>query len=106
MPTFAYDAVNNAGKKQSGTIEATSADEALKKIRSQGLFPSGVKEQKIAGGTGVKGTKVRDGGKKKKGKGKKGRGDLEAEGAEAAVTAAGRFRTVRGPRAGRGFGGC
>ena len=69
MPTFAYDAVNNAGKKQSGTIEAASADEALKKIRSQGLFPSGVKEQKIAGGTGVKGATVRDAGKKKKGKG-------------------------------------
>ncbi len=69
MPTFAYDAVNNAGKKQSGTIEATSADEALKKIRAQGLFPSGVKEQKIAGGTGGGGAKVREAGKKKKGKG-------------------------------------
>ena len=69
MPTFAYDAVNNAGKKQTGTIEATSADDALKKIRAQGLFPSGVKEQKIAGGAGSAGKKVRDPGKKKKGKG-------------------------------------
>jgi len=66
MPTFAYDAVNNAGKKQTGTIEAASADEALKKIRSQGLFPSGVKEQKIAGGPGGGAKKVRDPGKKKK----------------------------------------
>ena len=67
MPTFAYDAVNAAGKKVSGTIEAGTPDEAIKLVRGQGLFPSGVKEQKIAGGTGVKGTKVRDGGKKKKG---------------------------------------
>ena len=34
MPTYAYDAINNAGKKTSGTIEATTADEALKKIRA------------------------------------------------------------------------
>jgi type IV pilus assembly protein PilC len=68
MPTYAYDAINNAGKKTSGTIEATTADEALKKIRSQGLFPSGVKEQKVSGGTGGGGAKaVRDVKKKKKG---------------------------------------
>ncbi|MFM7135394.1 MAG: type II secretion system F family protein [Planctomycetota bacterium] len=67
MPIYAYDAVNNAGKKSSGTIEAGSADEALKKIRSQGLFPSGVKEQKITGSAAKTGKKVRDVKKKKKG---------------------------------------
>ena len=30
MPNYAYDAVNNAGKKTSGTMEAASADVALK----------------------------------------------------------------------------
>ncbi|MFM1823438.1 MAG: Type secretion system protein [Planctomycetota bacterium] len=66
MPTYAYDAVNNAGKKTSGTIEAKTADEALKQIRAQGLFPSGVKEQKVAGKSGGTAAKVRDSGKKKK----------------------------------------
>ena len=67
MPTYAYDAVNNVGKKTSGTIEAKTADEALKQIRAQGLFPSGVKEQKVTGKTGGTAAKVRDGSKKKKG---------------------------------------
>ncbi|RLS62864.1 MAG: type II secretion system F family protein [Planctomycetota bacterium] len=67
MPNYAYDAVNNAGKKTSGTMEAASADEALKKIRAQGLFPSGVKEQKITGNAAATKGKVRDGKKKKKG---------------------------------------
>ena len=66
MPTYAYDAVNNVGKKTSGTIEAKTADEALKQIRAQGLFPSGVKEQKVTGKTGGTAAKVRDGSKKKK----------------------------------------
>ena len=57
MPTYAYDAMNNAGKKTSGTVDATTAEEAVKKIRSQGLFPSSVKEQKVAGGTGGGGAK-------------------------------------------------
>jgi type IV pilus assembly protein PilC len=68
MATYAYDAMNNAGKKTSGTVEATTAEEAVKKIRSQGLFPSSVKEQKVAGGTGGGGAKkVRDVKKQKKG---------------------------------------
>ncbi len=66
MPTYAYDAINNAGKKTSGTVEAKTADDALKMIRAQGLFPSGVKEQKVTGKTGGTAAKVRDGSKKKK----------------------------------------
>jgi type IV pilus assembly protein PilC len=68
MPTFAYDAVNAAGKKVSGTIEAGTPDEAIKLVRGQGLFPSGVKEQKITGsGGGGAPKKVRDAKAKKKG---------------------------------------
>jgi type IV pilus assembly protein PilC len=68
MPTYAYEAVNNAGKKTAGTIEAGTADEALKKVRAQGLFPSSVKEQKVTGAGAATGKKVRDV-KKKKAKG-------------------------------------
>ena len=48
MPTFAYDAVNASGKKVNGTIDAASPEEAMKLVRGQGLFPSGMKEQKAA----------------------------------------------------------
>ena len=67
MPTFAFEAINNAGKKTTGSIEAGSAEEAIKKVRAQGLFPSGVKEQKISGSGGAVAKKVRDTKKKKKG---------------------------------------
>ena len=69
MPTFAFEAINNAGKKTTGSIEAGSAEEAIKKVRAQGLFPSGVKEQKIPGGSTTAAKKVRDPSNKKKGKG-------------------------------------
>ncbi|MBU3729065.1 MAG: type II secretion system F family protein, partial [Phycisphaerales bacterium] len=60
MPTFQYEALNSAGKSQKGSIEATSSEEAVQRIKAQGLFPSTVREDK-------KGTKVvREGGKKKK----------------------------------------
>ena len=67
MPTFAFEAINNAGKKTTGSIEAGSAEEAIKKVRAQGLFPSGVKEQKISGSGGAVAKTVRDTKKKKKG---------------------------------------
>ncbi len=46
MATFAYEAMNEAGKPQKGSIEATSKEEAVQKIKSQRLFPTEVKEQK------------------------------------------------------------
>jgi type IV pilus assembly protein PilC len=44
MPTFAYEALNASGKPQKGTIEAGSSEEAIQKIKSQGLYPSNIKE--------------------------------------------------------------
>jgi len=56
MPTFAYEAMNSSGKAQKGTIEADTSEEAIKKIRSQGFFPTSVREQKVKGAGGdVKG---------------------------------------------------
>lgn len=55
MPTFAYEALNAAGKPQKGSLEATSTEEAIQRIKSQGFFPTSVREQKakkgeVAGG--------------------------------------------------------
>ncbi len=46
MATFAYEALNAAGKPQKGTVDAATNDEAVQKIRSQGFFPTSVREQK------------------------------------------------------------
>ena len=48
MATYAYEAMNEAGKPQKGTIEATTKEEAVQKIKSQRMFPTQVKEQKAA----------------------------------------------------------
>ncbi len=47
MPTFAYEALNQQGKPQKGTIEANSSEEAIGRIKSQGYFPTAVREQKV-----------------------------------------------------------
>ncbi|MGA0173580.1 MAG: type II secretion system F family protein, partial [Phycisphaerales bacterium] len=52
MPTYSYEALNAAGKPQKGSIEAKTADEAVQRIKSQGFFPTSVREQKIKGGGG------------------------------------------------------
>jgi len=62
MPTFQYEALNSSGKSQKGSIEASSSEEAVQRIKAQGLFPSTVREDK-------KGQKVVRDGKKKKKKG-------------------------------------
>ncbi len=68
MPTYAYEALNAAGKPQSGTIEANNSDEAVQRIKGEGFFPTAVREQKVKGDGSVKGTaKVKK--KKKKGAG-------------------------------------
>lgn len=46
MATFAYEALNAAGKPQKGTVDAGTNEEAVQKIRSQGFFPTSVREQK------------------------------------------------------------
>ena len=58
MPTFQYEALNETGKAQKGTVEAADSDEAVERIRAQGLFPRSVREQRVkkgAGGGGAKG---------------------------------------------------
>lgn len=47
MPTFAYEALNETGKPKKGAVEATTAEEAIQRIKSQGLFPTQVREQKV-----------------------------------------------------------
>lgn len=49
MPTYAYEALNSAGKPQKGTVEANSSEEAIQRIKSQGYFPTSVREQKVKG---------------------------------------------------------
>jgi type IV pilus assembly protein PilC len=67
MPTYQYEALNSAGKPQKGTVEAASSEEAIQQIKTQGYFPTAVREQKVKGGTsgGAAATKVKK--KKKKG---------------------------------------
>lgn len=62
MPTFAYEAMNAAGQEVKAEIEAGTADEAISKIRSQGYFPTKVREkaakkQKAAAAAAPAGTK-------------------------------------------------
>ncbi len=52
MPTFLYEAITQAGKPQKGSITANTSEDAIQKIKSQGLFPSSVKEQKGKKGDG------------------------------------------------------
>ncbi len=74
MATFAYEALNSSGKPQKGTIEASTQEEAIQRIKGQGLYPSSIKEQagkKGAAGAGgdkaLKGDAVKL--KRKRGKG-------------------------------------
>lgn len=67
MPTYVYEALNSSGKPQKGTVEANSSEEAIQRIKSQGYFPTSVREQKVKGAN----AEVREGAtlKKKKKKG-------------------------------------
>jgi type IV pilus assembly protein PilC len=47
MPTFQYEALNEAGKPVKNTINAQNTEEAIARIRSQGFFPTSVREQKV-----------------------------------------------------------
>ncbi|QOJ01609.1 MAG: type II secretion system F family protein [Phycisphaeraceae bacterium] len=46
MATFTYEALNESGKPQKGSIEAASKEEAVQKIKAQRLFPTEIKETK------------------------------------------------------------
>jgi type IV pilus assembly protein PilC len=68
MATFVYEALNSAGKPQKGTIEAGNTEEAIARIKSQGFYPTSVREQqaKKGGGAGVPDAETVAGKKKKK----------------------------------------
>ncbi len=67
MATFTYEALHGTtGKTQKGTVEASSSDDAVQRIKSQGLFPTEVREQKSKGGGKGDGKAVAGGGSKKK----------------------------------------
>ena len=51
MPTFSYEAMNKVGQPVKGTVEATSSEEAIAKVRAQGHFPTKIKEAS-GGGSG------------------------------------------------------
>ena len=46
MATFTYEALNASGKAQKGSVEANTSEEAIQRIKSQGFFPTSVREQK------------------------------------------------------------
>lgn len=48
MPVFAYEAIDTSGKKHRKELEATNKQEAIQKIRSQGLRPTKLQEKKGA----------------------------------------------------------
>lgn len=50
MPTFSYEAMNKVGQPVKGTVEATSSEEAIAKVRAQGHFPTKIKA--ASGGSG------------------------------------------------------
>jgi type IV pilus assembly protein PilC len=71
MATYTYQALNASGKTQKGTVEASSSEEAIQRIKSQGYFPTSVQAQKVKrsaakGDKTEKETKIK---KKKKGGG-------------------------------------
>ncbi|MEM8781563.1 MAG: type II secretion system F family protein [Planctomycetota bacterium] len=68
MPNYSFEALNDAGKPQKGTISAANPDEAAARIKSQGFFPTAIREQKAKkGAAGKGGGKGGGGGEKKKG---------------------------------------
>lgn len=48
MPVFEYSGFNAAGKKVSGAIEGTGRRTVLQNLRSQGIFPTELREEKAA----------------------------------------------------------
>jgi type IV pilus assembly protein PilC len=67
MPTFVYEALNESGKPEKGSINANNSEDAIARIRSKGYFPTSVREQKVRKKTGGTATdkKGKAGAKKK-----------------------------------------
>ena len=49
MATFVYEALNATGKTTKGTVEANDESEAIARVKSQGLYPTQVRAQKVKG---------------------------------------------------------
>lgn len=64
MPTFQYEALDEAGQPHKATVSAANSEEAVAKIRGQGYFPTSVRETKAKKGKGG-GPTGREGNKKK-----------------------------------------
>ncbi|MCC6661487.1 MAG: type II secretion system F family protein [Phycisphaerales bacterium] len=47
MATFTYEALDQAGKPRKGTVDASTSEEAIQRIKAQSLFPTAVREQKV-----------------------------------------------------------
>jgi len=43
MPMFTFEAMNKSGQEVKNEIEATTHEEAITRIRQQGLFPTKVR---------------------------------------------------------------
>jgi type IV pilus assembly protein PilC len=52
MPTYQFEALNEAGKAQKGSISAANPEEAAARIKSQGFFPTSIREQKVKKSSG------------------------------------------------------
>ena len=66
MPTFVYEALNAAGKKEKGRIEADNSEAAMAAIRKNGFFPTTVREDKLKEGSGKKSDSKKERKKKSK----------------------------------------
>lgn len=70
MPTFQYEAKDESKQTVRDTVEAADTKEAIARIRSQGLFPMAIREQKVKksgkarGGGGASGAAGGSGAKK------------------------------------------
>ncbi len=60
MPTFQFEAMNQAGQEVKDEVEAPNSEEALAKIRTMGYFPTRIREKggKKKAGAGKKKTKM------------------------------------------------
>ena len=56
MPSFQYEALDETGKPQKGTINAANSEEAIARIRSQGYFPTSVREHRAKKSRAARGT--------------------------------------------------
>ncbi len=66
MPTYQFEALDQAGKSRKGVIDAPSSDDAIAKIKGQGFFPTSVREKKAKKSSKAPGGKAAKTGKSAK----------------------------------------